>query len=266
MIIGSAIGDNRAVELERGIVRAFDARTGDAALVVGSDSARRGRSGARAAGRRDAGGADRRRERVVGPVGRRRARTWCSSRPAPPSPDFYGGERLGDNRYANSLVALRAATGELVWHRQLVHHDLWDYDVPAQPMLVDIERDGKSIPAVIQATKMGMLFVFDRETGEPSFAIVERPVPQGGGRGRAASPTQPFPAAPPPLVSHGAGDAGGRMGPDILGPLALPQADRALSLGGHLHAAQPRRARSCRRAMPAASTGAASRSTPSASW
>src|SRR4030095_9992473 len=91
------------------------------------------------------------------------------------SPDFFGGERPGEDRYANSLGALRAEAGEVVWQRQLVHHDLWDYDVAAQPTLVDIERDGKSIPAVVQATKTGLLFVFDRETGAPVFEGVERP-------------------------------------------------------------------------------------------
>ena len=101
------------------------------------------------------------------------------------SPDFFGGERTGDNSYANSLVALHAETGAVAWHRQLVHHDVWDYDVPAQPMLIDIERDGKSIPAVVQATKTGMLFVFDRETGEPVFEVVERPVPQSDVAGRS---------------------------------------------------------------------------------
>jgi quinoprotein glucose dehydrogenase len=119
------------------------------------------------------------------------------------SPDFFGGERLGDNTYANSLVALRADNGQVAWHRQLVHHDLWDYDLAAQPMLIDIERDGKSIAAVAQATKTGLLFVFDRETGEPVFEIVERPVPASDVPGETAAPTQPFPATPP-LMSHAA--------------------------------------------------------------
>lgn len=118
------------------------------------------------------------------------------------SPDYYGGERLGDNRWANSLVCLRAENGELVWGRQLVHHDLWDYDLPAQPVLVDLEKDGVTVPAVIQATKMGLLFSFNRETGEPVFPIEERPVPASDVPGEQASPTQPFPAAPPPLVPH----------------------------------------------------------------
>ena len=122
---------------------------------------------------------------------------------ASPSPDFFGVRRPGDNRYANSVIALRAATGKVAWHQQLVHHDVWDYDVPAQPMLVDITHDGQSIPVVIQLTKMGMVFVFDRETGEPFFAVEERQVPQDGMPGERLSPTQPFPVKPPPLVPQG---------------------------------------------------------------
>ena len=95
-------------------------------------------------------------------------------------------------------------TGAVVWHRQLVHHDVWDYDLPAQPTLVDLKHDGAIVRAVIQATKMGMLFTFDRSTGEPIFEIEERPVPQGGVVGEHLSPTQPFPAAPEPYARHAA--------------------------------------------------------------
>ena len=116
------------------------------------------------------------------------------------SPDYYGGERTGNNRHANSLVALRASSGEVAWSHQLVHHDLWDYDLPSQPVLADIERNGGRVPAVILATKMGMLFTFNRETGEPVFPVEERPVPTSDVPGEAAWPTQPFPLAPPPLV------------------------------------------------------------------
>jgi quinoprotein glucose dehydrogenase len=94
------------------------------------------------------------------------------------SPDFFGGTRPGDNRYANSVVALRGASGEIVWHYQIVHHDVWDLDLPAQPILIDIERGGRRIPVVVQLTKQGMIFVLHRETGEPVFAVEERPVPQ----------------------------------------------------------------------------------------
>lgn len=113
--------------------------------------------------------------------------------------DFYGGDRPGANLYANSLVALDAATGRPRWHQQLVHHDIWDYDLPAQPVLVDITRGGRTIPAVVQLTKMGLVFVFDRETGKPVFGIEERPVPQSDVPGERTWPTQPFPVKPPPL-------------------------------------------------------------------
>lgn len=200
IITGSAIGDNRAVGLERGIVRAFDARTGAlrwawdpipedaAATALGWTAAQ-----AQAVGAGNVWSiisVDTGRGLVFLPTGSA-------------SPDFFGGERRGDNRYANSLVALRAETGELLWYQQLVHHDVWDYDVPAQPLLIDIERDGRAIAAVVQATKTGMLFVFDRETGQPVFDIVERPVPQTDVPGEATSPTQPFPATPS-LVSQAA--------------------------------------------------------------
>lgn len=116
------------------------------------------------------------------------------------APDFFGGTRPGDNRYANSIVALRAADGTVAWHFQLVHHDVWDLDVPAQPILTDIRRNGDVVPAVVQLTKMGLIFTFDRATGEPVFAVEERPVPGDGVPGEMLSPTQPFPVAPPPLV------------------------------------------------------------------
>jgi len=122
-----------------------------------------------------------------------------------PSPDFYGGTRLGDNRYADSLVALRGATGEVVWHFQIIHHNVWDYDLPAQPILVDLPRDGTTVPAVVQLTKQGLVFVLHRETGEPLFEVEERPVPQQGVAGERLSPTQPFPVRPPPLVEQGMG-------------------------------------------------------------
>jgi quinoprotein glucose dehydrogenase len=110
-----------------------------------------------------------------------------------PSPDYYGAKRPGDNRYANSLVALDISTGEVAWHFQFVHHDLWDYDTPAQPTLTDIERNGQTIAAVVQVTKQGFVFAFDRKTGEPVYKIEERPVPQGAVPGEWLSPTQPFP-------------------------------------------------------------------------
>ncbi len=120
-----------------------------------------------------------------------------------PSPNYYGGTRPGDNRYSNSLVTLRGSTGEIVWHYQIVHHDVWDWDLASQPMLVDITRGDEVIPAVVQLTKHGFVFVFNRETGDPLFEIKERPVPTDGVPGDELSPTQPFPTAPPPLTKLG---------------------------------------------------------------
>lgn len=113
--------------------------------------------------------------------------------------DFYGGDRKGQNLFSNCVVALDAATGKRLWHFQLVHHDIWDYDLPAQPTLVTIRRRGREIPALVQPTKMGFLFVFDRRTGEPVFPIEERRVPRSVVPGESTWPTQPFPLKPPPL-------------------------------------------------------------------
>jgi quinoprotein glucose dehydrogenase len=116
-----------------------------------------------------------------------------------PSPDFYGGERRGDNLYSNSVVALHGSTGKVAWYFQVVHHDVWDYDVPAQPVLINVRRGRREIPAVVVATKMGHIFVLNRETGKPLFPVEERSVPQGAAPGEELSPTQPFPVLPPPL-------------------------------------------------------------------
>jgi quinoprotein glucose dehydrogenase len=117
-----------------------------------------------------------------------------------PAYDFYGGDRKGQNLFANSLVALNAATGKLVWYYQMVHHDLWDYDLPAQPLLFIARHNGKSIPAVAQITKMGFVFVLDRVTGKPLFPVEERAVPQSNVPGEATWPTQPIPVKPPALA------------------------------------------------------------------
>lgn len=119
-----------------------------------------------------------------------------------PAFDFYGGNRQGMNLYGNCLLALKAGTGELIWHYQLVHHDLWDYDLPAPPNLLSVVIDGKRIDAVAQITKMGMVFIFNRETGEPLFPIEERPVPPSALSGEEVWPTQPFPVKPPPFSRH----------------------------------------------------------------
>jgi quinoprotein glucose dehydrogenase len=126
-------------------------------------------------------------------------------------PQYYGGDRPGDNRYANSVVAVRGSTGEVVWHYQTLHHDVWDLDIPAQPMLFDLELDGETVPALLQLTKQGLTFVFNRATGEPLFPIEERSVPTDGVAGEVLSPTQPFPVNPPPLgqIEIGPEDAWG---------------------------------------------------------
>ncbi|MFL6618757.1 MAG: PQQ-binding-like beta-propeller repeat protein, partial [Povalibacter sp.] len=200
VITGSAIGDNRGAELERGLVRAFDVRTGALRWSWDPipDQANAPRLGWSPTAAQRTGAAN---AWSVLSVDAGRGLIFVPTGSA--SPDFFGGERVGDNRYADSLVALKADTGELVWHQQLVHHDLWDYDVAAQPMLIDIDREGKSIPAVVQATKTGMLFIFDRETGQPVFDVIERAVPQSDVPQEKTALTQPFPATPA-LVSHAA--------------------------------------------------------------
>src|SRR6266404_4393145 len=198
IIVGSSIGDNRGVELERGVVRAYDARTGKLEwswepIPQADDDPTRKTWLAGSATRTGAANAwsiisaDPERGLVFVPTGS-------------PSPDFYGGERKGNNEYANSVVALRASTGKVVWHFQVVHHDLWDYDVASQPMLITVKRNGRDIPAVAVGTKIGHLFVLHRETGKPLFPVEERPVPPSAVPGEEASPTQPFPKLPAAIV------------------------------------------------------------------
>lgn len=117
-----------------------------------------------------------------------------------PTYDYYGSDRIGKNLFGNSLVALDAASGELIWYFQTTHHDIWDYDLPAPPNLVTIKRDGQDIDAVALPTKTGFLFVFDRETGEPLFPIEERPVPASNIPGEETWPTQSFPLKPAPYA------------------------------------------------------------------
>ena len=114
--------------------------------------------------------------------------------------DFWGGNRLGDNLFANCVLALNAATGKRVWHFQGVHHDVWDRDFPAAPVLVTVSRKGRLVDAVAQTTKSGWVWVFERETGKPMFPVEERPVPASDMDGEALARTQPFPLAPPPFA------------------------------------------------------------------
>jgi quinoprotein glucose dehydrogenase len=200
VITGSSIGDNTQPDLPSGEVRAFDARTGevmwswDPIPQEPNDPAYGEWRGALA---HRTGGANAWSVLAADP-----ARDLVFIPTGSAAPDYYGVLRLGDNRYANSIVALRASTGELVWSFQTVHHDLWDYDNAAPPALVTIVRDGTEIPAVLQATKTGMLFVLHRETGEPLFPVEERPVPASRIPGEEASPAQPFTSAIAPLSPH----------------------------------------------------------------
>lgn len=195
VVVGSAIGDNRAVESERGIVRAFDARGGEARWSWDPIPRRPDDPGYETWNgplAHKGGGANAWPPLSVDPE---RGLVFVPTSAA--SPDYYGGERLGENLYANCVVALRAASGEPVWHFQTVHHDLWDYDVPMQPALIPLERDGEEIPALAIGTKQGHVFVLHRETGEPLFPVEERPVPQSDVPGEETWPTQPFPAQLP---------------------------------------------------------------------
>jgi quinoprotein glucose dehydrogenase len=192
VVTGSAIADNWRIAPASGEVRAFDARTGELRwrwdpIPQDPDDAASGswKDGSAAA----TGGGNVWSIMVADPE-----RGLIFAPTSSPAPDYFGGLRPGDNRYANSIVALRAATGDVVWHFQTVHHDLWDYDNAAPPALVTIRRGGKDVPAVLQATKTGMLYVLHRETGEPLVPVEERPVPRSDVARERASPTQPFSA------------------------------------------------------------------------
>src|ERR1700728_1605555 len=117
-----------------------------------------------------------------------------------PAANYYGGDRKGKNLFANSVVAVDANTGKLKWYFQTVHHELWDYDLPPDPVLIDIVKDGKRIPALVQTGKCGYMFILDRVTGKPVFGVEERPVAQGSAPGEWYAATQPFPLKPPPLA------------------------------------------------------------------
>jgi len=181
VITGSSIGDNVAVNLERGVVRGYDVRSGQLLWTwdpIPWAERQKVRTGAANAWSTIA--ADPQRGLIFVPTGSA-------------SPDYYGGERPGDNRWANSVVALKASTGEFVWGFQVVHHDLWDFDVASEPTLIEFR--GK--PAVAVTTKMGNLFVLDRETGKPLVPVEERAVPKSNIPGEDAAPSQPIPAWSP---------------------------------------------------------------------
>lgn len=196
IVVGSAIADILRPDAPPGDVRAFDVRTGELRWTFhtiphpGEPGFETWESGTKLAGAANVWStisADLERGLVFLPV-------------STPSQDFYGGNRLGANLYSDSVVALDAATGKRRWHFQTVHHDLWDYDLAAPPVLVTVTRDGRSVDAVAQATKHGFVFLLDRDTGEPLFPVEERPVPKSDVPGERTHPTQPFPTKPPPLV------------------------------------------------------------------
>jgi quinoprotein glucose dehydrogenase len=195
IVVGSAVADNNRIDAASGEVRAYDAATGafrwswDPVPQDPNDPGYRTWEGANAhrTGAANAWSviaADPARDMVFVPTGSA-------------SPDYFGGERLGRNDYANSIVALRASTGKVLWHFQTVHHDLWDYDNASPPLLATVRGQ----PAVIQTTKTGMMFVLNRETGRPIFPVEERPVPASTVPGEGAWPTQPF-SSLPPLSPH----------------------------------------------------------------
>ncbi len=197
LIVGSAIGDNQRANAPKGSARAFDVRTGIATWDF--DPVARG--AAEQPGSWADGDAVRTgHANVWAPMSVDAERGLVFLPTSSPSPDFFGGERPGDNLYANSVVALNGSTGEVVWHFQTVHHDVWDYDLPAQPSLVTLQRSEGPVDVVVQVAKTGFVFVLNRETGEPIFGVEERPVPQNGVEGEWLSPTQPYPVAPPALV------------------------------------------------------------------
>lgn len=199
VVVGSSVADDQRLDAPSGRVLAFDARTGaprwefDPLPRKASDPAAatwlKGTAGEHGGGNVWAEMAvDESLDLVYLPT-------------TSPSLDFYGVTRPGTNRYADSIVALKGSTGEVAWHFQFVHHNIWDYDTPSQPLLMDLPHNGKSVPALVQNTKTGLIFIFNRKTGEPLIPIEERSVPQQGAvPGEWLSPTQPFPVGMPALA------------------------------------------------------------------
>lgn len=194
VITGSAISDNLRTNAPKGTVHAFDIRTGALKWIFNpvpsdpEDPAMSSWGGGSAARTGHAN--------VWSTISLDPIRGLIFLPTSSPSPDYYGGNRIGDNHYSDSVVALDAESGEVIWHFQTVHHDVWDYDLPAQPGLYQVWRDGVPHDVVVQTTKTGLVFVLDRDTGTPFLPIEERAVPQGGVEGETLSPTQPFPITP----------------------------------------------------------------------
>ena len=197
VIMGSSLGDNQRFDYPPGVVRAFSAATGklvwswNPIVQDAGDSAYATWRGSKA---HQTGGAN---AWTILSADPRRDLLFVPS--TSPSPDYYGGERKGMNLYADCINCLKASTGKLLWTFQVVHHDLWDDDIAAQPVLIDLPRSGRSVPAVVVGTKMGHIFVLDRLTGASLFPFEERPVPPSRVAGEEAWPTQPFPVLPEPV-------------------------------------------------------------------
>lgn len=182
VVVGSSIDDGGRSDMPAGVVRAYDARTGVLRWKWDPVPAATG-----AANAWSVMAVDPERHLVFVPTGSA-------------SPDYFGGSRNGDNKWANSIVALRAASGDVAWGFQLVHHDLWDYDTAAPPLLATIVHGGRTRDVVIQGNKTGFLYVLDRDTGAPVFGVEEKPVPASDVPGEMASRTQPVPLAPPAVT------------------------------------------------------------------
>jgi len=191
IVVGSSISDNGRVEAPRGAVRAYDVRSGE--LLWTFDPIPRRIDALEPLGWK-AGMPKEGHANAWAPLSVDPDRGLIFVPTSSPSPDFYGGLRPGDNRYANSVVALEAETGAVKWAYQTVHHDIWDYDLPAQPGLYTIQKDGQPVDVVAQATKTGQIFVLDRDTGVPVIPVEERETPRGAVEGEYLSPTQPFSA------------------------------------------------------------------------
>lgn len=203
VVVGSAISDNVRVAAPYGTVRAFDVRTGQARWDFDPIPRTVGDPNWQGVQPPIEGHAN-----AWAPMSADIERGLVFVPTSSPSPDFFGGLRPGDNRHANSVVALDAATGDVVWAYQIVHHDVWDYDLPAQPGLYSIWRDGETHDVVAQVTKTGHLFVLDRDTGKPFLPVEEVAVPASDVEGEVLSPTQPLPTATPAIVPNTIDPAG----------------------------------------------------------
>lgn len=205
IVVGSSISDRPSRKSATpGDIRGYDVRTGERKWVFHVVPARDdpGTETWEEGAWQYSGGAN-----AWAPMSADPGRGYVYVATSAPTNDYYGGHRKGDNLYSTSLICLVAATGERIWHQQLVHHDLWDYDIAAAPNLIDLEVDGKSIEAVAQVSKQGFVFVFDRLTGAPVWPTEEKPAPASDVPGEWTSPTQRAPVKPPPFERQGTYEA-----------------------------------------------------------